>query len=212
MLDEALWARIKDHPLPLSDGTTLERRLLRLGRLGTRRFRVALQEYRRFLYLAAVAGPDVTPPPFLWQIWQIHARDHAAYAKDLVARVIGRPMPDPFDMALPVSHPAHHRTRALYRQEFGTNPMPALWPGPVAALLGQVLRLAVPGFALMAGWLILSRALPWALVAGAASLGCLLIQDRLAPWVFRLRDNALDLDFGSNGQGGGGFDLLDGDK
>ena len=52
MLDNALWARIKDHPLPLSDGMTLERRLLRLGRLGSRRFRVALHKRSHTAYLS----------------------------------------------------------------------------------------------------------------------------------------------------------------
>jgi hypothetical protein len=211
MQDRALWLGIKDHPLVGSDGVTLERRLLRLGRLGTRRTRAVLEEYRRFLYLAAVAKGEVTPPLVLRQVWQIHAKDHAAYAKGLVAKVISRPMPEPFDAPLPASHPAHRRTRDLYRQEFGTDPMPALWPGPAAVLTGHALRVAVPGFALLAGWLILSREVPWAIVAGLGSLACLVVQDRVAPWVLRMRDTALDLDLGSQGHGGGVDFLGNGD-
>ena len=210
MQDPELWARIKDHALPLANGKGLERAVLRHGRLGSKASRTVLQEYRRFLYLAAVAGAEVTAPPLLREVWRAHAKDHQGYTIDLVRGAIRRPMPEPFDAPLPLSDPAHRRTRALYWQEFGQRPMPALWPGPAAMLVGRALGLAVPGFGVLAVWLVLATWLPWAFVAGAAALALALVRARVAPWEFAKRDTAVDLDFGGSGQGGGDFDLLTG--
>jgi hypothetical protein len=209
MQDPGLWAKLKDHPLPVEgarDG--LFSRVLALGRLGPRRTLTALEAYRRFLYLAAIAGETVTPPPLLGQIWRLHALDHRNYAEGLVRGVIRRPMPDAFAMPLPVSDPAHRRTRALYRKEFGQTPPVTLWPGPLAMGIGRAVDLAVPGFAVLAAWLALTESLAWAAVAGMASLAFVAIPDRLTPWVMRKRNNEVDLDFGANDQGGGGLGIF----
>lgn len=77
-------------------------------------------------------------------------------------------------------------------------------------LLGRALGLSVPGFGGLAVWLVLSTSLNWAFVVGAAAPGLAPVRARVAPWEFSKRDTAVDLDFGSSGQGGGDFGLLTG--
>ena len=209
MKDPALWAALKDHPFPLMgtrDG--LSERVLALGGLGPRRTRAALDAYRRLLYLVAIAGPEVTPPPLLARIWRIHALDHASYSEGLVRGVIRHPMPDAFAPPLPLTDPAHRRARALYRAEFGQSPPATVWPGPLAMGIGRALALAVPGFAFLAIWLALTDRLAGAAVAGVASIAFLFIPDSVVPWTFRKRNKEVDLDFGANDRGGDGPDLF----
>jgi hypothetical protein len=209
MKDPALWDALRDHPFPIKgarDG--LSARVLNIGRLGPRRTLTAVDAYRRFLYLSAIAGSEVTPPPLLGEIWRIHALDHANYTEGLVRGVIRRPMPDAFEPPLPLAHPAHSRTRALYREEFGQSPPSTLWPGPVARVVGRALTLATPAFAFLAIWLALTDRLAGAAVAGFASIAFLFIPDRVVPWTFRKRNNEVDLDFGANDRGSNELDVF----
>ena len=209
MKDPALWAALSDHPFPIKgarDG--LSARVLKIGRLGPRRTRTAMDAYRRFLYLSAIAGSEVTPPPLLGEIWRIHALDHANYTEGLVRGVLCRPMPDAFAPPLPLSHPAHRRTRALYREEFGQSRPSTLWPGPVAMGVGRALTLATPGFAFLAIWSALTDRLAGAAVAGFSSIAFLFIPDSVVPWTFRKRNNEVDLDFGANDRGSNELDVF----
>jgi hypothetical protein len=209
MKEPALWAALKDHPFPVRGASDdLSARVLKIGRLGRRRTLTALDAYRRFLYLSAIAGSEVTPPPLLGEIWRIHALDHANYTEGLVRGVIRRPMPDAFSPPLPLSHPAHRRTRALYREEFGQSPPAMLWPGPMAMAVGRALTLAVPGFAFLAIWLALTDRLAAAAVAGFSSIAFMFIPHSVVPWTFRKRDNEVDLDFGANDRGSNELDLF----
>jgi hypothetical protein len=162
-----------------------------------------LSEYRRFLYLAAVAGKQVVPPPVIHRIWQLHAKDHQNYTVDLVRGLIGRPMPDPFELSPPLGDPAHARTREHYRREFGQPAPRALWPGANAMRFRQVLDLVIPALGVLAGLMFVSQYLARAAVAVLAAIACLILRDRTAPWIIRTPNTDLDFDFGANDRGAG---------
>lgn len=210
MQDPALWSALKAHPLPVQGQRLGMLGLIRrVGRWGARHSAATLEEYRRFLYLAAVAGTEVVPPPILHCVWQMHARDHQHYTVDLVRGVIGRPMPNPFDLPPPLGDPAHARTRELYRREFGHRAPRVLWPTAPAMLFRRGLDLAIPALGILAALMLLSQYLAWAAVAVLAVLAGLLARDRMAPWRLRKRDTDVDLYISGN-YGDGGGDLFGG--
>ncbi len=212
MQDPALWAAIRDHPLRLEGKLPdLERLVLRHGRLGGARTRAALQEYRRFLYLAALAPREVAAPPLIHRIWRAHARNHQGYTVDLSRGVIRRPLPEPFDLPPPLTDAAHARTRALYRAEFGAAPPRSLWPGPLGMPARSVLGWARPGFMLGAVLLFTIGEPAWAIISALAALTAALARHLMAPWDFETPDDGLDLDFQTGSDGEAGSILLDGD-
>src|SRR5215204_3251945 len=51
-----------------------------------------LDEYRRFLFLAATHGELMVPSEAVDQAWHLHMLDTRAYWDELCARVVGRPL------------------------------------------------------------------------------------------------------------------------
>ncbi|NJM84298.1 MAG: hypothetical protein HC844_19275 [Tabrizicola sp.] len=199
MQDQALWAALENHPLPLAEvGTDLERRVLTFGRIGSRKTRAIMREYRRFLYLAAIGGPSVAAPLMLQQVWRLHARNHQSYTVDLMRGLIRRRMPEPFDAPLPASDPAHASTRALYRREFGRRPPSRLWPGPFALGARRVLTWANVALGGLTFYCFISEEIAWAMVAAVASGTAMMARQVMTPWAFEVAEGAIDLDFGGN--------------
>ncbi|MEZ6194554.1 MAG: hypothetical protein R3F20_02335 [Planctomycetota bacterium] len=96
--------------------------------------RRTVDEYRRFVYLAAVAGHPVTPSDEVDQAWHLHLVYTRSYWKELCEGILGfelhhgptrggrtegRKFADWYD-----------RTRESYRREFETAPPIDLWPPP----------------------------------------------------------------------------------
>jgi uncharacterized protein (TIGR04222 family) len=103
----------------------------------------AIEEYRKFVFLALVADHPVTPSDQVDQVWHLHLLCSDAYWNDFCPRVLGRPLHH---------HPAkggqaerdrfHEQYRATirsYRQHFGEPPMD-LWP-PVDVRFGRDLQM-----------------------------------------------------------------------
>jgi hypothetical protein len=212
MQDPVLWAALKDHPLPLEGKPAdLHSLVVRHGGLAGWHIKTALREYRRFLYLAAIAGRDVAAPPVIHKIWRGHARYHRAYTVDLVRGLIRRPMPEAFDLPPPLSHPAHARTRALYRQEFGRAAPRAMWPGPLAMAFRQATRWAMIGFGGGMALLFMSQEPAWAVVAGLAGMASAMAHYWMSPWAFERREGENDIDFDADKPKSGPFDPFYGD-
>jgi hypothetical protein len=90
-------------------------------------------EYRRFLYLNIVIGPQLTPAEAVDQAWRLHVTYPASYAQALCRGVLGRRLhyepPDAIDE--PAARKASYRaTLAAYEQEFGRSPPAEIWPDP----------------------------------------------------------------------------------
>ncbi|MFZ4638655.1 MAG: hypothetical protein ACOYMC_14705 [Pirellulales bacterium] len=103
----------------------------------------AIEEYRKFVFLALVADHQVTPSDQVDQVWHLHLLFSDAYWNDFCPRVLGRPLHH---------HPAkggqkerdqfHELYRATihsYRQHFGEPPAD-LWP-PVDVRFGRDLQM-----------------------------------------------------------------------
>lgn len=93
-------------------------------------------EYRRFLYLAATAGFEVTPSLAVDEAWHLHLRlPH--YREVLCGRILGRPLDH-----LPGTGTAeddarcagqYEETLALYERVFGKPAPRDIWPRPAGA-------------------------------------------------------------------------------
>jgi hypothetical protein len=103
----------------------------------------AIEEYRKFVFLALVADHQVTPSDQVDQVWHLHLLCSDAYWNDFCPRVLGRPLHH---------HPAkggqaerdrfHEQYRATirsYRQHFGEPPLD-LWP-PLDVRFGRDLQI-----------------------------------------------------------------------
>jgi len=103
----------------------------------------AIEEYRKFVFLALEADHQVTPSDQVDQVWHLHLLCSDAYWNDFCPRVLGRPLHH---------HPArggqaeqdrfHEQYRATirsYRQHFGEPPLD-LWP-PVDVRFGRDLQM-----------------------------------------------------------------------
>lgn len=90
-----------------------------------------VEEYRRFLYLAATAGP-VTPSEDVDQAWHLHLSYTRHYWEVLCGEILGRPLHHdpteggPAERAL--YRGQYEETLALYRAIFGTAPPCEIWP------------------------------------------------------------------------------------
>jgi hypothetical protein len=131
--DAALWSRLQAMQIDGPDASlTFTRRLARENGWSVARAREVVEEYRRFLYLAARAGHPVTPSDAVDQAWHLHLIYTRHYWGVLCHEVLG------FDL--------HHgptlggqreqakfgdwysRTLESYRSAFGEPPAD-IWPG-----------------------------------------------------------------------------------
>jgi hypothetical protein len=88
-------------------------------------------EYRRFLYLAATAGFEVTPSRTVDEAWHLHLAS-AHYRDGLCERILGRPLEHRPGTGEPGEEDRHHSqydaTLALYESAFGRPPPVDIWP------------------------------------------------------------------------------------
>lgn len=193
MRDEALWLRLNEAPLRLSDGSTLGESLARTGKLGTPKAEAFVAEYRRLLYLMATAEapetlpetlPDalpVAPPAALLAVWGRHRADRPAY-DSFCETVIGRPVLRSKGQTHAIGNDAYRALLARYAAEFGTAPLARIWPSPRDvewarnAPLAFLAAMALLGLGLLLGWL-------WLTVAGLSGGVVIFLWSKLAgPW------------------------------
>jgi uncharacterized protein (TIGR04222 family) len=91
----------------------------------------AIEEYRKFAFLALVADHQVTPSDQVDQVWHLHLLFSDAYWNDFCPRVLGRPLhhhPAKGGQEERVLfHELYRATISSYRQHFGEPPAD-LWP------------------------------------------------------------------------------------
>lgn len=128
----ALWAALSHIRIEMPVDSVRFEAALAAGQSWTLEFaeRVA-DEYRRFLYLAATAGFEVTPSRAVDEAWHLHiATPH--YEERLCAGILGRPLEHRPATGEPGEEERHHRqydeTLDLYEAVFGQPPPLDIWP------------------------------------------------------------------------------------
>ncbi len=97
----------------------------------------AIEEYKKFVYLAAVSGGEVTPSQIVDVVWHQHLTYTRSYWEEMCGATLGFPLhhnPTTGGTAEDARFEAQYtETLVLYAQEFGEAPPAAYWPRPVAA-------------------------------------------------------------------------------
>jgi hypothetical protein len=92
----------------------------------------AIQEYRKFVYLAAVSNGEVTPPKTIDTVWHQHLTYTRSYWDEMCGEVLGFPLhhnPTRGGSAEDARfEDQYEQTLDLYRTEFGEEPPSAIWP------------------------------------------------------------------------------------
>lgn len=92
----------------------------------------ATEEYKKFVYLAMIAGHPVTPSDIVDQVWHLHLTFTRSYWEDMCGRVIGKPLhhgPTLGGAAEDAKYREQYTaTLQLYEREFGTPAPLAVWP------------------------------------------------------------------------------------
>ena len=134
----ALWAALSNMQIELPESRRFERALAdRQGWTIGFAERVT-REYRRFLYIAATAGSEVTPSRAVDEAWHLHLASRH-YEEGLCRRILGRPLEHRAATGAPGEAERHGRqyeaALARYETLFGELPPSDIWPG--AALREQ---------------------------------------------------------------------------
>jgi hypothetical protein len=123
-----LWRRICEHEPSAGQQGLLREQLAREQGWNRGFAALAIDEYRRFTYLATVAAHPVTPSSVIDQVWQHHLSCSEDYWRLFCPQVLQRPLHrDPGDVTGRVRTATRYQaTLALYREEFGPPPG-AIW-------------------------------------------------------------------------------------
>ena len=101
----------------------------------------AIEEYKRFVYLAMRSGHPVTPSVAVDQVWHLHLTYTESYWTELCGEVLERPLhhgPTKGGKAEGSKfNDWYARTLASYEDAFGHAPPSDIWPEPTCALRGR---------------------------------------------------------------------------
>lgn len=96
--------------------------------------RAVMEEYRRFLYLAATAEGAVTPSKLVDIVWHLHLTYTRHYWEELCGRILPRPLhhePSGGGADEEAHFAAQYRdTLRRYRTAFGVDAPAEIWPDP----------------------------------------------------------------------------------
>jgi len=127
MTDPHLWDRIKLATLPVSPARhEFPQALAYMSDLPVYEAREVVEEYRRFLYLAAISDDHRVPPEPVRKAWEMHAHNPEYTA--FCAGALGKPLGLDDGARKFGANAAYRRTLEAYEREFGTLPPAAIWP------------------------------------------------------------------------------------
>ena len=131
--DRALWERFRASPLGDIDAAlSFTHRLSRDNGWSLEFATRAVDEYRRFVYLACVSPNEVTPSDEVDQVWHLHLAYSQHYWDEFCPNVLQRKLhhgPTKGGASEDARFEQQYdNTLALYAYEFGTEPPPDLWP------------------------------------------------------------------------------------
>ena len=128
-----LWDKIAALPLgPRDAALSFGDRLARENGW-TRDFTEAvISEYRRFLYLVAIADGALTPSDQVDQAWHLHLSYTESYWRQLCREILGFELHHVPTQGGPAEQARYRRqyahTLAFYKEVFGESPPPVIWP------------------------------------------------------------------------------------
>jgi hypothetical protein len=130
--DDPLWAAIRDYPFDDPDAASpWSARLSRENGWPPGYTRAVIEEYRRFLYLAARAETLAVPSEDVDQAWHLHLLYSEDYWNRLCGEVLGRPLhhgpATGADDDRKTLRAAYEETLDRYRAAFG-EPPEQIWP------------------------------------------------------------------------------------
>ena len=133
MKDPQLWSRIESFPLDdPSSGLRFSERLARENGWSAAFTESVLKEYRKFIYLCASSGHAVTPSDAVDQAWHLHLCYTRSYWQDLCKDTLGFRLhhgPTKGGSAERSKFGDWYQlTLESYREAFGTEPPPEIWP------------------------------------------------------------------------------------
>ncbi len=128
-----LWRRIHGLAIgPAGAQLTFERRLARENGWTLAYTERVVEEYRRFLLLAAISPEPLTPSDAVDQAWHLHLAYTESYWDDLCGDVLGKPLHHgPTRGGFPEGRKFerwYERTLGLYEKVFGEAPPEEVWP------------------------------------------------------------------------------------
>lgn len=119
---------------PTGAAVSFEQRLAREQDWSASRTARVMEEYRRFLYLAATEGAAVTPCKAVDAAWHLHLTYTRHYWDELCGRILAQPLhhePSAGDAQEEARLRDQYRaTCAAYERAFGEVPPPDLWSDP----------------------------------------------------------------------------------
>jgi hypothetical protein len=132
-----LWSRVADYPMPrpvyfrgqhtpAPDFESQIAQELSVSPLDAARL---VREYRKFLYLKAIDGGLLSPPPDLDEVWHRHIDSAQGGWESFCRDAIGKPLIHRRRLSSAESRAAYARAVTLYEREFGWRP-PDIWPSP----------------------------------------------------------------------------------
>lgn len=128
-----LWQRIETFAIDPAGATlTFADRLARENGWSRGYARRVADEYKRFVFLAMVAGHEVTPSDEVDEAWHLHLTYTRSYWDDLCRNVLGKPLHHIPTRGGPSERSRHveqyNRTLASYEEYFGHVPPADIWP------------------------------------------------------------------------------------
>jgi hypothetical protein len=131
--EDALWQRIADHRIGPADASlSFTARLARENRWSLEHAERVIAEYKRFCYLAMIAGHDVTPSDAVDQAWHLHLTYSRDYWQVFCPQVLRAELHHGPTQGGPVERERFYRqyadTMAAYEAAFGEVPPADIWP------------------------------------------------------------------------------------
>lgn len=138
--DHPLWAALTGYAVGPDDAAfSFEARLARENGWTAEHAARVMEEYRRFLFLAAAAGHPVTPSDAVDQAWHLHLTYSRDYWDRLCGEVLGRPLHHGPTAGGPVEQHRYFAqyadTLASYESWFGAAPPASIWPSAQQRLI-----------------------------------------------------------------------------
>ena len=132
-LNSELWSRIAQFSFDEGDETlTFAKRLARENAWSEHYAQRAIEEYRRFMYLAVSAGHSVTPSDQVDQVWHLHLTYTHSYWDRWCGNTLGKPIhhgPTKGGKAETTKFVEwYERTKSSYVDAFTQEPPSDIWP------------------------------------------------------------------------------------
>ncbi|WOE74497.1 glycine-rich domain-containing protein [Alterisphingorhabdus coralli] len=168
--DDPLWKKLEAMKVsPPSTNFTFEQRLARDNGWNSAFTARVMKEYRRFLYLAAKSGTDITPSVAVDEVWHLHLSYTRHYWDVLCGDILQQELHHGPTAGGQVERKRYHdqyaATLSRYSETFGEEPPADIWPDAQTRFSGLLRRVDVTR-----NWVVPKWPLRPAVIAGAAAL------------------------------------------